>query len=386
VHEKIGIYLDNAATTFPKPKQVIEAMEHCLKNSCVNAGRAVYELAQQASLLVSETRASVADLLGFKTGEIIFSPSATIALNQIIFGIAWKRGDVVYTTPLEHNSVMRPLYQLAERIGVEIFNLPLEPGSLIYDINEIQKAFFNNPPTAVVMSHVSNVCGSITPIEKIAEEAKKYDAIVVIDGAQAGPLVPPRETNNIDFYVFSGHKTFYGPFGIAGFWYNAKSDLKPILFGGTGNFSEELSMPEELPYKYEVGSHNIVAIAGLNAACKWLKEVGPANILNHERELMFQVVDFLHDKEEFKCFISEDKSSQTGIFSLVIDGYSSQEVASILDQEFNIFVRAGLHCAPTAHTFLDTMPLGTVRVSLSYFNSMDDIDCLVEALAEIMNA
>lgn len=384
-HLNKHIYLDNAATTFPKPLKVIDAINECMLNGCVNAGRAVYELAQKGDQLIAETRLKVSNLLGFNYGEIIFAPSATIALNQIIFGLNWKKGDVVYTTPLEHNSVIRPLTQLANIIGIKILQLPLDPFTYQYNMNEIERMFFNNPPTAVIMSHVSNVSGNVTPIEEIAIKAKIYDCKVIVDGAQAGPLLPVNNSKHIDFYVFSGHKTFYGPFGIAGFWYSKKHELKPYLFGGTGSHSESLSMPEQLPYKYEVGSHNIVAISGLNAACDWIKEIGYLKILEHEQALMDIVIDSFSDVEEIKLLLSKDKANQTGILSLTVDGYTPQEIATILDQEFNISVRAGLHCAPMAHSFFNTYPKGTVRVSLSYFNTIQDIKTLTYAIKKIVD-
>lgn len=384
-YEKKQIYLDNAATTFPKPQMVINAMNHCMVNGCVNTGRAVYELAQKGDQLIAETRLKVSNLLGFDYGEIIFAPSATLALNQILFGLDWKKGDVVYTTPLEHNSVMRPLEQLVNKLGIKILQLHLDPVTLQYDMNEIEKMFFNSPPTAIIMSHVSNVCGNVTPIEEIAIKAKVYDSTVIVDGAQAGPLLPVKNSKYIDFYVFSGHKTFYGPLGIAGFWYSKKRELKPYLFGGTGSHSEFLLMPEELPYKYEVGSHNIVAITGLNAACDWIKEVGYIKIIEHEQALMDILIDSLSDVEEIRLFISKNKGNQTGILSLTIDGYTSQEIATILDQEFNIAVRAGLHCTPMAHSFFNTLPKGTVRVSLGYFNTIEDVQALTNAIEKIVD-
>lgn len=379
------IYLDNAATTFPKPQAVIDAVTNCMTSSAVNAGRGVYPLAQQADEIIANTRTRIGNLLNYSSGQVILSPSATVALNQILLGLKWNSGDTIYTTPLEHNATARILHKLAQEHGVIIKTLTLDRLTLSYDLDSLETSFFNNPPKAVVMTHVSNVCGLITPIEKIARLAKNYNAITIIDGAQGGPLLPTEEPLSlIDFYVFSGHKTFYGPFGIAGYVTNKSYPLNPLLLGGTGSHSEALDMPNELPFAHEVGSHNIVAISGLNEACKWLEEVGPAVIVQHERELFESAVDRLRDLSECKLLVNKDINQHLGTLSFVIEGYTSQEIGMILSQNFNIAVRSGLHCAPKAHEFLGTLPNGTVRASFGYFNTDDDVQSLVEAVQAIV--
>jgi cysteine desulfurase family protein len=378
------IYLDNAATTFPKPQKVIDAVNECMRSGCVNAGRGVYPFARSADLTIQQTRTLVADLLGFPNGQTVFTPSATIALNQIILGTRWNSGDTIYSTSLEHNSVARPLEELTRAYSVKLKQLPLDRETLEYDIKQIEEDFFRNPPKALVMSHVSNVCGLITPIEAIASLAKKHGALIVIDGAQGGPLLPQINNENlIDFYVFSGHKTFYGPFGIAGFVSSGTVNLKPLLFGGTGSHSEFLTMPESLPMRFEVGSHNIVAISGLKAACEWLMDVKPQNIVDHERRLLEKAINGISGNGECRLFVNMNVFNNLGTFSFSINGYTSQEIGSIFSQNYDISIRAGLHCAPMAHSFLGTLPYGTARVSFGYHNSEQDVQTLVQAINEI---
>lgn len=225
------IYLDNAATTFPKPQVVIDAVGECMRNYGVNAGRGIYSLARQAEQVIASTRRQCRLLLGFNEGELIYTPSATQALNQILLGLEWNRGDVVYISPFEHNSVARILQYLEEYAGIQVRQLSVDKETISYDLEEIKEQFFACPPKALVISHVSNVCGVIAPIKELASLAKKYHGLVIIDGAQGGPMLADTMSSDIDFYVFSGHKTFYGPFGVAGFWTNGRVLLKPILLG-----------------------------------------------------------------------------------------------------------------------------------------------------------
>lgn len=386
------IYFDNAATTFPKPESVSDAVNDCMRGFAVNAGRGIYDTAQQADKIIAETRFKISALLGLDNGHVIFTPSATLALNQILLGFTWKTGDNIYTTSLEHNSVVRVLAYIEKEYRVNIIHIPLCKKSLTYDLVKLEKMMFNHPPQAVVVTHVSNVCGLITPIDEILIIAKQYktdtnSVPIIVDGAQGGPLLSFANGAQVDYYVFSGHKTFYGPFGIAGFWTNGKYEEvhQPVLFGGTGSHSEDIYMPEELPFKYEVGSPNIVAIAGLHAACNWLEAIGGSAILEHEQYLLKRLVEGLSEFDEIKINISTDLSRHTSILSFNIDNYTSQEVAMVLSQEYGIAVRAGLHCAPWAHQFLETFPRGTVRIGIGYFNTIEDIDCLIRAVGEFVD-
>ena len=382
----MDIYLDNAATTFPKPETVIEAVAECMRNGAINAGRGSYPLARKADILIEDTRTAVASLLNYKEGQVLLSASATLALNQVLLGVNWNYGDIIYTTPFEHNSVSRVLQHLQDTFDVKLIILPINVKGLEYDINAIKQMFHKIPPKALVMTHVSNVCGLITPVNIIAKLAKEYEAIVVVDGAQGGPLLALERVQEIvDFYIFSGHKTFYGPFGIAGFVTKGNVPLTPIIFGGTGSHSELLSMPEELPFRHEVGSSNIVAIAGLHAACGWLTDTGIAIIREHEQTLFKRTVEGISEYQDVKMYVSNNLDNHLGTLSFTISGYTAQEVGMILSQEFGISTRTGLHCAPLAHKFLGTLPHGTVRVGFGYFNTTDDVERLINAVRMIVD-
>jgi len=383
----MDIYLDNAATTFPKPPCVVKAVTDCMENYAVNAGRGVYPLGHKADEVIFETRKKVASLLTYPKGQVIFSYSATFAINQVLLGINWKANDVIYTTPFEHNSVARVLYHLENVFGVKVIIIPVNSKTFEYDIDALRQKFMQIPPTAVVMTHVSNVFGLITPVISIAEMAKAYSSIIVVDGAQGGPLLPLEDTRGlIDFYIFSGHKTFYGPFGIAGFVITGNVPLKPIIFGGTGSHSELMSMPTDLPFGQESGSPNIVAIAGLNAACDWLCETGTNYIREHEKSLLRYVVEGLADfSDDVRLYVHNDLNNHLGTLSFTIDGYKAQEIGMILSQEYHISTRTGLHCAPQAHKFLGTVPHGTIRVGFGFFNNKDDCNQLIDAIKSIVD-
>lgn len=383
----MDIYLDNAATTFPKPETVINAVADCMRNGAINAGRGAYPQARKADRLIENTRSTIASLLNYQEGQVLLSASATLALNQVLLGINWNHGDIIYTTPFEHNSVSRVLQHLQDTLDIKIITLPIDVRTLDYDLDAIKQMFNKIRPSAVVMTHVSNVCGLITPVSLIAEMAKDFEAIVVVDGAQGGPLLPlERVQELVDFYIFSGHKTFYGPFGIAGFVTKGNIPLTPIIFGGTGSHSELLSMPKDLPFRYEIGSSNIVAIAGLHAACGWLEETGIANIREHERSLLKRTVEELSEFPDVKMFVSNNLDNHLATLSFTIVGYTAQEVGMILSQEFGISTRTGLHCAPLAHYFLGTLPHGTVRVGFGYFNTKDEVGCLINAVRTIVDS
>ena len=372
-------YFDNAATTFPKPSCLSEAMARCIQEGAINAGRGSYDIAFAADQTISHTRELVKTMFGQSSGYVLFAPSVTIAMNQILLGLSLAKSDYIYSTPFEHNAVARILQHLQTERQIHWEFLPFNEKALTFDLEKIKQQFFLHPPKVVAISHVSNVFGVITPIEEIAKLAHEYGATVVVDGAQAGPLLPTWQADLIDFYAFSGHKTFYGPFGIAGFWTNDRIKLSPVLFGGTGSHSEQLNMPEEYPSAVEAGSPNIIAIAGLKAACEWLVGTGTQRILEHEQSLSAQFLDGIRRIQGIRSW-PETSQNAVGIVSFSVDGYTPQEVGMIFDQKFGIAVRAGLHCAPLAHKLIGTLPKGTVRVGFGWFNSSNEVDELIRAI------
>lgn len=372
-------YFDNAATTFPKPETVYETMDKFYRTYGVNAGRGMFREASIANNLISETRQLMLALLHATSDyDCIFTSSATEALNVILQGMSWSEGMVVYITPFEHNAILRTLKYLENKYGIVIKELT--PKDFIYDISEIKQTFSQNVPNVVVMSHASNAFGFINPIKEIFSLAKEFGAITVCDMAQTTGLIDTDIVENkIDYAVFAGHKTLYGPFGIAGFITNNKCKLKPLIYGGTGVDSKNLHMPEEMPTKYEAGSHNICAIAGLNAALKWINETGINNIFDKEKYNTIRLLKIIEKHKNISVVRCEDESKNIGIVSCVFEGYSSDNIGQVLSEQ-NIATRTGLHCSPRSHTFLNTDPNGTVRFAISYFTSNEDFSALEQSL------
>lgn len=378
------IYLDNAATTFPKPEKVYKALDRANRELAVNAGRGSYALAKQASEIIEETKNEIKKLAkADDVAEVVFTASATLACNQIFCGLTWKSEDVVYVSPYEHNAVMRVLHGLQKRYGFEIEELGMDDVTLQLDLERVEYQFSRKRPSTVVMSHVSNVLGYVLPIAEIAKMAHTYEATVVVDGAQALGLVPVDLRNmEVDFYIFAGHKTLYGPFGVGGFINCSGKRLQPFLAGGTGSDSLNLEMDMSTSVGLEPGSPNIVAITGLLAA---LQAEGRASWYEQEQELTEYLMQELERLADVKVYRVADSSKQVGIVSFNIEGYKAEDIGMILDEDYRIAVRTGYQCAPLIHEHLQSKEYaGVVRVSVGRFTTKDEIDCLVGAVREIV--
>lgn len=377
------IYLDNAATTFPKPEAVYSAMDNANRNMGINAGRGSYKVAQAASKLIIDTKVQLRQLVHAESSSsVIFSPSITIALNQVINGIEWISNAVVYVSPYEHNAVARTINKVASERGLRIKQIPLFEDTLEIDIEKLKYEFSKEKPFAVFCTHISNVTGYILPVKEIFCEAKKYDAITVLDSAQSLGLVEVDSKQiNADIICFTGHKCLYGPFGIGGFINVSNIPLNVFITGGTGSDSLNLDMPTGNEARYEASSVNIVAIAGLKAA---LESLEMNEVYQHKKELTEYLVEKLKLLPNVKLFMPCDNDRHIGIVSLAVDGYKADEVAMILDEDYDIAVRAGYHCAPYIHSYLkNDKYLGTVRVGISQFSTMEEINVLIEALGEL---
>lgn len=377
------IYLDNAATTFPKPEKVYEALDKANRELAVNAGRGSYALAKRASEIIEETKKEIKKLAkADDVAEVVFTASATLACNQIFGGLNWEKEDVVYVSPYEHNAVMRVLHGLQKQHGFEIDELAMDEASLQLDLARVEYQFSRKRPSVVVMSHVSNVLGYVIPIAEVAKMAHACGATVVVDGAQALGLVPMDLRNvAVDFYVFAGHKTLYGPFGVGGFINCSGKKLLPFLAGGTGSDSLNLEMDVSATSGFEPGSPNIVAITGLLAA---LQEEGRTNWYEKEQELTEYLMQQLKHIPDVKVYQVADSLQQVGIVSFNIGGYKAEDVGIILDEDYHIAVRAGYQCAPLIHEHIHSKEYaGVVRASVGGFTTKDEIDCLVRAVREI---
>ena len=374
----MSIYFDNAATTFPKPEEVYSFMDNFYRTNGGNAGRGQYKLAGNASKIIKETRTMLLELLDCTNKEIIFAPSDTIAMNMVIQGSISESIYSVYISPFEHNAVTRVLHNYEKMGLIKTYILPLNE-EFKYDLNKIEQMFQTVKPDMVIISHASNVCGLIAPVEKIMHLAKMHDAITVVDIAQTAGLVPINlSSDDIDYAVFAGHKTLYGPIGIGGFIKKVNINPNPILFGGTGVDSANQNMPAATPARYEMGSQDIHAISGLYAALKWFLN-NKENIRLVEKENHKKLVEILLKHRNIKIVGPTNRTDCIGVVSCVFDNYSSDNIGDVLDR-FEIAVRTGLHCSPIAHKTLGTFPAGTVRFSASYFTSEDDFSVLDEAL------
>lgn len=376
------IYLDNAATTYPKPESVYQALDNANRNQAFNAGRGSYKVAKQCSKLIDETKKAIIKMLHGRGNEsVVFTPSVTIALNEVLNGIEFTKGDYIYLSPYEHNAVARTAYQICKKTGATIELLPVKEDTLEIDIEKTKYIFSTKKPKCVCCTAISNVTGYVLPYDKVFDVAKTYKAITVLDTAQALGLIDIDIIKcKVDFVAFAGHKALYGPLGIGGFVDINNIPLNPYVVGGTGSDSLNLEMPSESPYKYESASANIVAIAGLMAAIKEIR-VDASNC--PEKQLLEYLIKKLTKNEKITMYLPpEDK--RIGILSFNLDGYKAEDVGMILDEDFNIAVRTGYHCAPFVHDLLgDKNHLGTVRVGIGRYNTEKDIDGLVQAIDEL---
>ena len=312
--------------------------------------------------------------------EVIFAPSATLAMTMVLQGIV-EPGMHIYISPFEHNAVTRTLHALEATKNVTVHILPysVETG---YDLAATRREFNVNKPNALVISHASNVCGLIAPVGELTALAKEFGCITILDMAQTAGLVPLNVgSDNVDYAVFAGHKTLYGPIGIGGFVKKPEAKPIPILFGGTGIESALQDMPHDAPARYEMGSQNIHAISGLHAALTWFldnaEEIRTIEEKNHKR-----LLSILNAYSNITIVGPKDRTNCIGVVSCLFDDYSSDNIGDVLDR-YEIAVRTGLHCAPIAHKTLRTFPAGTVRFSVSYFTSVEEFSLLAEALEYI---
>ena len=376
-------YFDNAATTYPKPGCVYAFMDSFYRHNGGNAGRGTYEQAANAGKLIAETRQRIQKLLHCPAKQVVFEPTATVALNVIIQGlISTGKISSVYISPFEHNAVTRTLHHFEKKGLIKVTQLSVTKG-MRYDLERIRYQFDSEKPDIVIVSHASNVCGLVAPVEDIFVLAKKHDAATVVDMSQTAGLIDlDCGLQTIDFAVFAGHKTLYGPTGISGFVMNSAIDLPAVFFGGTGFESANQDMPDSIPQKYEFGTLNIAGVAGLYAALGWIEETGIQNIWEKEQEHRQKLLDILRQYSFIRIVGSNEGCKYAGIVSCVFDGISSDSAGGILSER-RISVRTGLDCAPLAHQFLGTYPAGTVRFSVSWFTSDKDFAALVSALDDI---
>ena len=305
--------------------------------------------------------------------------------SEIIYGLEWDSYKNVYITPFEHNAIARPLNTISDRYGVKVRLLPFDSQTQSIDMASLEQDFAMNPPDYVFMNHVSNVTGAIIPIKTIAEKAKEYSSVVIVDGSQSVGILPlSLKETAADFLIFAGHKNLYSSWGIGGFITNTDYKLRPVLAGGTGSDSLNLKMANDYPGGFELGSPNIIAIASLNESLKWLNKVGIGCIEEKKNSLTQKLIGGLLEAGATMYLPSGD-AKHTSVVSFNIPGYEPNEVGIILSEDFDIAVRTGFHCAPFIHKLIGSLDThGTVRVSVGYFNTEADIDALIAAITNIM--
>lgn len=370
------IYLDNSATTYPKPESVYNAIDYASRNLAFNAGRGTYKKSNEAMNIITLAREKVGDLVSCDSENVTFLSSATESLNLIINGLGIKENDNVYISPFEHNAVVRPLYNLKDKIKFNIYILPFQRKNWQIQSDVLANMFARNNPNYIFISQVSNVTGFITPYQEIFKKGKEYDSINILDSAQSFGVLNPNKIY-VDFIVFAGHKSLYASLGVAGFINVNDYRLNIIKSGGNGSDSLNYKMPENSYKRYESGTQNIIAIYSLIKSIEWLKS---NDILSHEHILVNYCLEKMKKLDKIRIYTPPiDKN--LGIISFNVDGYAPDEVGNILADEFDICVRAGYHCSPLIHDFLETKEIGgTVRISFGAFNTKEDVNALVNAL------
>lgn len=375
------IYFDNAATTWPKPPEVWQAMEHCIKSVGANPGRSGHRMALQAGRLVDEAREQLSLLFNISNPDrIVFTLNATEALNLAIKGLL-KPGDHVITSSMEHNAVTRPLHLLQEK-GVEVTKVACAGDGSI-KVKDINSAIKKNT-VAIVITHASNVTGTLMPLGEIGQLAKRKKLKLIVDAAQtAGVFNLDAPFMNIHLLAFPGHKGLYGPTGTGGLYLADGLELETLKEGGTGSMSHLPDQPDLLPERYESGTLNSVGLSGLAAGLKFVRNEGTEKIRQYEMNLTSRFLAGAKKVEGLKIYGPEELYERAPVVAFSLAGKNSDRVGTLLDQEYNIACRAGLHCAPDAHKTLGTLENKLVRFSFSYFNKEEEIDSAIRALIEI---
>lgn len=379
-------YLDNASTSFPKPQVVADSMYDYICNNGCNIGRGSYQKSYDTMALVLETRELLNSLFhGDDCKNVVFTKNITESLNILIKGL-FQKGDHILVSSMEHNSVMRPLQQLIE-IGVEFSRIPCSSqGELLL---EKMDTLVKSNTKAIIMTHASNVCGTILPLKEVGEFCRNKGLYFIVDSAQtAGFADIDIQAMNIDALAFTGHKGLLGPQGIGGFLLKEHmiNKITPLLSGGTGSISHSEEIPSFMPDRFEAGTLNIPGIIGLRAGLLWIQEQGIQTLHRHELELTQAFLDGckpLIETKKINLLGLPHCQNRTGVVSIQTKAIDIANVAYLLDEKYHIMARVGLHCSPSAHKTLGTYPTGTLRFSFGWNNTLEDVNTLLHALEEI---
>jgi len=379
------VYLDNSSTTFPKPKQVIDSMYEYMLNVGGNAGRGNYNNSLKSNRYLYDARETVCNFFGYDSpSNVIFTSNVTMALNMLIKGIL-KSGDHVITSSLEHNSVIRPLYFCKEHLNIKLDIVAADSRGFL-DIDDF-KSKITNKTKLVVITQASNVTGSIQDIHSIGEICNAHNIFFVIDSSQgAGVLGLNMKDIKANAIAFTGHKSLLGPQGVGGFILDSKFNecCSSLLHGGTGSLSSSLEQPDFLPDKFECGTHNIPGIIGLAEGIRYINSIGINNIYEHNHNIINNLINGLLNINGIEVYGDLSGKMLSTCISINARSLDSSELSYYLD-DYGIKTRAGLHCAPLAHKTIGTYPIGTVRLSISYFTTEEEIDYTLKSLNKIVS-
>lgn len=380
------LYFDHAASSFPKPTGVGEAMKEAVDDFAANPGRGGHALSQKAASVVKQTRQELAQFFQAPhPNHVWFYQNATMALNQAILGFPFQSGDHVITTAYEHNSVLRPLHRLEQEMNLKVTYLTPDETEL-FQVDDVLHQI-TDQTKMIVVSHASNVTGAIFPVKELGEKLKDRSITVVVDASQtAGKIEIQMERDHIDLLAIAGHKGLMGPQGIGALISYKDYNLKPLVIGGTGAYSELETQPPNWPERYEAGTLNTPGIAGLLAGVQTINEQGLHTIQSHEEALMTRFLEGMSSLDEVTCFGPVDLQKRVAVVSFHVKHLASHELSMILDNHYQMAVRAGLHCSPKTHQHLQTVEDGLVRVSFGPYNTIDEVEELVTAIQEIVGA
>jgi len=377
------IFLDNGATSFPKPEEVYDFMDNFYRKAGVNPGRSGYDLCLEAGEVVENTRKQLTRFFnGTDPNRLCFGYNSTDALNLALWGLL-REGDHAVTTVLEHNSVLRPLYHLARDRKVEVDIVPFDGGGFV-DPDEIEKRFKPNT-RLVVINHASNVIGTVQPIREIGRRCRNRGIFFVLDASQSAGKIPvDLEADFLDVVCFTGHKSLLGPMGIGGLYVREGVEIRQTRAGGTGVRSAQKFHLEEYPYRLEYGTPNLPGIAGLHAGVKWIETRGVDALHHQEMALAEKLVAGLREIPRVKLYCLDDLRDHISVLCFNVEGLEAADVGTMLDVDHNIACRTGLHCAPLVHEHLGTDKMhGAVRFGIGPFNTAEHIETAIRAVGEI---
>ncbi|QDU62598.1 putative cysteine desulfurase [Planctomycetes bacterium Pan216] len=376
------IYFNNAATTWPKPESVYDVVSKVMR-SVESPGRSTSRESRRGAFDVEIARQRVASFLGIPdASRLVLTPGCTYSLNLAIQGLPWKRGDVALLTGLEHHAVSRPIRKMAEERGIRFVVVPYAPGKPV-DLDFIEETLRHHRCRLVACTCASNVTGELLPYGAVAQIAREHGVTSLIDASQVAGVLPVDVAKlGADMVAFAGHKSLMGPMGVGGLYVRPELQLRTLVEGGTGKDSGKHAMSGRYPANFEVGTLNFPSIAGLAEGVKWIQETGIDRIRQHETGLTGRLLDGLRDMPGVTIHGPQEAEARTSVVSITVEGHAPRELADWLASEHDIATRAGYHCAPLAHESIGTLPgEGTLRFSIGYFNTAEEVDDVIECLA-----